>query len=82
MSFAKDNIDSSCFHFNKETSAIEVEWDFKVDLGSGLINRWRGPFIQNLVSPDLMFGLNKLKAITEENASMRMKDLAEDQTLH
>jgi len=82
MSFAKDNIASSCFRLNKEEGATKVEWDFKVDLGSGLIARWRGPFIHNLVSPDIMFGLNKLKAISEENAAMRMNDLAVDQSSH
>lgn len=82
MSFAKDNIASSCFRFTQDAGATEVEWNFNVDLGSSLLARWRGLFIHNLVSPDLTLGLNKLKAITEENALMRMKDFAEEKSIH
>jgi len=66
MSFNKDDIASSCFHFSENDGTTVVSWVFRTKLNNDLISRWSGPFIHNLIAPDLNHGLTKLKTISEE----------------
>ncbi|RKD91804.1 SRPBCC family protein [Mangrovibacterium diazotrophicum] len=66
MSFDKDDIASSCFHFSEQDGTTVVRWEFRKKLDNNLIGAWAGPFIHNIVAPDLAVGLNRLKSVSEE----------------
>jgi len=78
MSFDKDDIASSCFHFSEQDGTTVVRWEFRKKLDNNLIGVWAGPFIHNIIAPDLAVGLNRLKSVSEENE--RDRQISELQT--
>ena len=77
MSFDKEDMARSCFHFNEQDGTTVVRWEFRTKLGNDLLSRWRGPFIHKLIAPDLKLGLTKLKAISEEISSDNSPKMSE-----
>ena len=67
MSFDKNDIANSCFHFSEQDGTTVVRWEFRKKLDNNLIGAWTGPFIHNIIAPDLASGLNRLKSVSEEN---------------
>lgn len=77
MSFADDNIASANFYFCEKDGTTVVRWEFTTELESNIVGRWRGPFIHNIVAPDIKNGLRQLKLVSEDLQSVNTAQLTD-----
>jgi len=61
MDYGKSGKSIGKFHFLKDSLYTKVIWSVATDLGMNPISRWFGLFSEQMIGPDLMKGLTKLR---------------------